>query len=63
MNAFFKSGGEVIPNKTVLENYKELITRILNGTGGSPASKITETASRVQSERLELINKALESFK
>jgi len=63
MNAFFKSGGEVVPDKAILQNYKELITRIINGTGGAPASKATEKAIEVQSQRLEMINKALESLK
>lgn len=63
MNAFFKSAGKLVPEKTVLQNYKELITRIMNGTGGAPASKATETAMRVQSQRLDMINKALETFK
>lgn len=44
MNAFFKSGGTVIPDKAILQNYKELTIRILNGSGGAPASKLTETS-------------------
>jgi RHS repeat-associated protein len=63
MNAFFKSGGEVIPEKSVLQAYKELTVRILNGTGGAPASKATETAIRVQSQRLKMINDALKTLK
>lgn len=63
MNAFFKSGGEIVPDKAILQTYKDLITRIINGTGGAPASKATETAIKVQTQRLEMINKALESLK
>jgi RHS repeat-associated protein len=59
MNTFFKSGGKVIPEKAILQNYKELTTRILNGTGGAPASKLTEVSFQVQSQRLDVINKAL----
>ncbi|WP_437921158.1 RHS repeat domain-containing protein [Sphingobacterium sp. LRF_L2] len=60
LNTFFKSGGTKIASKDALLSYKELATRILNGTGGAPATKLTETALKVQSQRLEMINKALE---
>jgi len=63
MNAFFKSGGEVVPEKAVLQAYKELTVRILKGTGGAPASKATETAIRVQSQRLTMINDVLKTLK
>lgn len=63
LNAFFKSGGTKMASKEALLSYKELTTRILNGTGGAPATKLTETALKVQSQRLEMINKALETFK
>jgi uncharacterized protein RhaS with RHS repeats len=59
MNAFFKSGGKEIVSKKALQAYKELATRIVNGTGGAPAGKATETALKVQIQRLEMINKAL----
>ncbi|WP_317207569.1 RHS repeat domain-containing protein [Chryseobacterium indicum] len=59
MNAFFKSGGKEIVSKKALQAYKELATRIVNGTGGAPAEKATETAVKVQVQRLEMINKAL----
>lgn len=63
MNAFFKSGGAQVASKEGLQAYKELAVRILNGTGSAPASKLTETALKVQSQRLEMINKALETIK
>ena len=63
MNAFFKSGGTQVASKEGLQAYKELATRILNGTGGAPASKLTETALKVQTQRIEMINKALQNFK
>lgn len=44
LNAFFKSGGSQMASKDALLAYKELATRILNGTGGAPATKVTETA-------------------
>lgn len=62
MNKFFDSGGKTIPDKAVLETYKELTVRVLNGTGGSPARKTPETAIKVQTERLEMINKALQGL-
>ena len=63
MNVFFKSGGKVVPDKQSLLNYKKLTTRILNGTNGAPSSKLTEISLKVQSQRLELINKTLENLK
>jgi len=63
LNAFFKSGGREMASKAVPQSYKELATRILNGTGGAPATKLTETALKVQSQRLEMINKALKTLK
>ncbi|WP_333625493.1 DUF6443 domain-containing protein [Sphingobacterium siyangense] len=63
MNAFFSSGGKIIPNKGVLEAYKELSIRIIKGIRGAPAAKASETALKVQGERLELINKVLEKLK
>ncbi|RXM50629.1 hypothetical protein BOQ64_17975 [Chryseobacterium sp. CH25] len=59
MNAFFKSGGKEIVSKKALQAYKELATRIVNGTGGAPVGKATETALKIQTQRLEMINKAL----
>nr|WP_315029437.1 RHS repeat-associated core domain-containing protein [uncultured Chryseobacterium sp.] len=59
MNAFFKSGGKEIVSKKALQAYKELATRIVNGTGGAPTGKATETALKIQTQRLEMINKAL----
>ncbi|MFP8892164.1 MULTISPECIES: DUF6443 domain-containing protein [Chryseobacterium] len=59
MNVFFKSGGKEMVSKKALQAYKELATRIINGTGGAPAGKATETALKVQVQRLEMINKAL----
>ena len=50
-------------SKEALEAYKELAARIVNRTGGVPASKITETSVKVQSERLEMIIKALKEIK
>jgi hypothetical protein len=63
MNAFFKSGGTQAASKEGLQAYQELATRILNGTGGAPASKLTETALKVQTQRLEMINKAIQNIK
>ncbi len=60
LNTFFKSGGSEMASREALQAYKELATRILNGTGGTPATKLTETALKVQSQRLEMINRALE---
>jgi len=59
MNAFFKSGGKEIVSKKALQAYKELATRIVNGAGGAPAGKITETSLKIQTQRLEMINKVL----
>ncbi|WP_294308853.1 RHS repeat-associated core domain-containing protein, partial [uncultured Chryseobacterium sp.] len=59
MNAFFKSGGKEIVSKKALQAYKELATRIVNGTGGAPVGKASETALKIQTQRLEMINKAL----
>lgn len=59
MNTFFRSGGKEAVSSKALQAYKELATRIVNGTGGAPASKATETALRVQIQRIEMINKAL----
>jgi hypothetical protein len=63
LNSFFKSGGSQMASKDALLSYKELAIRILNGTGGAPATKLTETALKAQTQRLEIINKALETLK
>jgi len=61
MNDFFKSGGTKRVPKDVLLAYKELIIRYLGETGGA-YQKINATAMRVQSERLNLIIKALRTL-
>lgn len=63
MNEFFKSGGNNLPSNTALESYKDLATRILNGTGGAPVAKASKVALEIQQQRLDLINKALKSLK
>jgi hypothetical protein len=63
MNDFFKSNGKIVPKKEILESYKELTTRILNNSEGTRTTQASETAVRVQTERLQLINKALENIK
>lgn len=62
MNAFFKSKGSVVPSKEALLNYKELATRMLNGTGGA-YQRVTEAAAKLHTERIEMINNALKSLK
>lgn len=59
MNSFFKSDGMKIPSKDALLSYKELSTRIVNQTGGAPATKASPKAIKVQTQRIEMINKAL----
>ena len=61
--AFFKSQGKVVPSISVLEIYKELVERILTGTRGAPASKLTGRSEIVQTERLEMVNKTIELIK
>lgn len=46
-----------------LQSYKELAKRIVNGSGGAPITKMSEAALKIQSERLEMVTKALETFK
>jgi RHS repeat-associated protein len=62
MNAYFKSKGKTIPKKEQLEAYKELSERIIQGTGGAPASKASTKAIEIQSQRLEMINETLKSI-
>jgi len=62
MDAFFKSKGSVVPSKEALLNYKELATRMLNGTGGA-YQRVTEAAAKLHTERIEMINDALKSLK
>jgi hypothetical protein len=62
MNAFFKSGGKVVPKKFILKAYKELIERILMQTKGAPLEKVTEAAIKAQSKRLQMIIEALEKL-
>lgn len=62
MNAFFKSGGTQVASKEALQAYKELATRMLNGTGGA-YQRVTETAAKLHTERIEMINKALQQLK
>ena len=61
MNTFFKSGGKIVPSTSILKTYRELAYRIVNDTGGVPASKITETSVRIQSQRLQMINSVLKN--
>ncbi|MCF0075688.1 FG-GAP-like repeat-containing protein [Dyadobacter sp. CY261] len=62
MNTFFKSEGAATVSRRALLTYKELTVRILNSTGGAPAAKATETAIIVQTQRLNMLNKALALF-
>jgi RHS repeat-associated protein len=62
MNAFFKSGGTQVASKEALQAYKELATRMLNNTGGA-YQRVTEAAAKLHTQRIELINKALEGLK
>ncbi|MCD9019845.1 LamG-like jellyroll fold domain-containing protein, partial [Parachryseolinea silvisoli] len=63
MRAFFSSGGRLVPTKDALIAYRELAHRILTQTGGAPATKLSETALKVQAERLDLVTKILNALK
>ena len=58
MNAFFQSGGSQVASREALLSYRELATRMLNKTGGA-YQRVTEKAANLHTERIEMINKAL----
>jgi RHS repeat-associated protein len=61
LNAFFKSGGKGNIAKEALQSYKELATRMVNGTGGA-YQKVTAEAAKLHMERIEMINNALKNM-
>lgn len=62
MRAFFQSGGRDKPPASTLREYKELAVRIVEGIRDAPASKATEGAIKVQSQRIKMIDKALKEM-
>lgn len=59
MNKFFREGE--VPERQVLERYKELIMRMLDKSNGA-YQRVTPEAYKVQMERLKMINDALKKM-
>lgn len=61
LNAFFMTYGGNVASKEALLIYKELATRMLSGTGGA-YQKVTKAAEALHTERIMLIDQALDMY-
>ncbi len=62
MRAFFDSGGKTSVSTQSLANYRELATRMLNKSGGS-YQRVTDTARKLHTERIQMIDEAFKLIK
>lgn len=62
LNRFFNTNGIIVPKDEALLIYKEMAERILSQSRGA-YQKVTETVLKVQTERIQLIEEALNWFK